>query len=248
MTLVESFALSDVADRDGNEDAFVRDDANGVFAVADGIGGQPGGAQASRAAVAAFQRLVGSLAPARRADPEALREVTAAVNREVMALGEAEQELKGLGTTLSAVVLGPGRQERLVHLGDSRVYRFRDGALARLTREHTVAGELVALGRLTPEEARRHPLRGTLSRFLGSAADSVPDVEDLSVREGDWLLLVTDGLTAVVDDGVIGSVLGRGQGPEDVCRSLVEEALRLGPPDNVTVVAVHVARDGAQGA
>jgi protein phosphatase len=234
------FALSEQANRETNDDFFAAEAAVGLFAVADGIGGRPGASSASRAAVAALLRRVSDIDPAERLQEARLREAVAAVNADVIAIGERDPRLSGLGTTLSALLLGEA-EGCLVHLGDSRVYRLRDGALTRMTQDHTVANELVRLNRLRPDEVERHPLRGTLSRFLGSPSDADPDIHTFRTSPGECFLLATDGLSAVLPEA---DILRLGiealpKGMEAVCRSLSAEALRRHPPDNVTVVAVE---------
>jgi serine/threonine protein phosphatase PrpC len=143
-------------------------------------------------------------------------------------------------------VVVDGASARLVHLGDSRVYLLRGERLARLTRDHTVARELVELQRISAAEAEVHPLRGMLSRFVGSTADAEPDVAALSLAAGDWLLLATDGLTAVLQEADLLPLcrMEQPRGPEGVCRRLVAEALARHPPDNVTVIAVAALAAG----
>ena len=240
MTL-QFFGLSEQANRESNDDCFAADGQIGLFAVADGIGGRPGASTASRAAVAALLKRIGGLDRAARFQEDALREALAGVNAEVIAVGERDPELTGLGTTLTALLLGED-EGCLVHLGDSRAYRLRDGALTRLTQDHTVANELVRLNRLRPEEVARHPLRATLSRFIGSPSDADADVHVFHSSPGECFLLATDGLTAVLsEDDILRLSLGAlPNGMEAVCRSLAADAVRRSPPDNVTVVAVAV--------
>jgi protein phosphatase len=242
---VAFFGLSETADRDTNDDSFVADPEAGIFAVADGIGGRPGASSASRAAVSSLVRRLGEGAGAGPLGPQGLRSAVAAVNADVIAVGQADPALTGLGTTLSALVLADGTAW-LLHLGDSRVYRLRAGGLDRLTRDHTVAQELVRLNRLRPEEAASHPLRGMLSRFLGSATDAEPDVEALPLVPDESFLVLTDGLCSVLDEEELGrlAAAARPSGMEAVCRALVAEALRRHPTDNLTVVAVTPSAPG----
>jgi protein phosphatase len=237
---VEAFGLSEIAGHDRNEDAWACRPELGVFVVADGMGGGPGAAQASRTAVEAFWKGIEGLAPRERLDDAALRRVVADVNRAVMALAEADPALTGLGTTLSGAVLADGAL-RLVHVGDSRIYRHRGGAIEQLTPDHTVAAELVALERLSREGARKHPLRGMLSRYVGSTRDASPEIVTVDARGGDWLLLATDGLTAVLADEDITALLAAAPPRAEArCRTLVEAALARNPPDNVTLVSFEV--------
>jgi serine/threonine protein phosphatase PrpC len=240
------YGLSEQAGRDSNDDMFCVPDDRSVFAVADGIGGRPGGSLASRTAIDSLIRHVAGLSPEQRVQADHLRQTVVAINDEVMARGISDPAMAGLGTTLSAVVVGR-RESCVVHVGDSRIYLLRDGRLTRLTREHTVAQDLVAMKRLDPSEVARHPLRSTLSRFLGSPVDAEPDVTAFTLQPGDWVLLVTDGLTAVLsEDDILRCCRDVApKGAEAVCRALTGEALTKCPPDNVTVVAVEAVHDTA---
>ena len=243
------YALSEQAERDTNDDFFAAESELGLFAVADGIGGRPGASSASRAAVASLRKRIAELPPAERLERGRLRETLAQVNADVIAVGERDARLAGLGTTLSALVVGE-KASCLVHVGDSRVYRVRDGGITRLTRDHTVANELVILNRLRPEEVERHPLRGMLSRFLGSTSDAEPEIETFAIDPGECYLLATDGLSAVLPEEDILRICWAElpDGMEAVCRSLTAEALRRHPTDNVTLVALAVGNGVTKGA
>jgi protein phosphatase len=135
-----------------------------------------------------------------------------------------------------------GHSVALAHIGDSRVYRFRDGALTQITSDHTFVQRLVDSGRITPEEAKTHPRRSVLMRVLGDV-DSTPDV-DLQVmdtRPGDRWLICSDGLTGVVDNEHISEALASEQSPAEVVSDLVKQALDGGAPDNVTIVVVDIS-------
>jgi len=141
-----------------------------------------------------------------------------------------------MGTTLSvAATLGT----RLIigHVGDSRVYLFRHGQLYQLTRDHTLVQSMVDRGMLTPEEAATHPQRHLLTSFFGAEGDTAEgDFQQVTLADGDQLLLCTDGLTDMVDAAVIGSVLGTAASADEACQGLLEAALKKGGKDNVTVV------------
>jgi protein phosphatase len=239
LSAFDCFALGDIADEDAMEDCHGMAPEKGIFVVADGLGGREGGAQASQTAVASFVERVSQLDAAERLEPVALRQALAGVNRDILARGEEDPSVAGLGTTLSAVVLDASRG-RIVHVGDSRIYLFRQGKLRQLTRDHTVTAELVAMERLSLENAKQHPLRGVLSRFLGSPNDWEPDFEELNLAPGDWLGLMTDGVSAVLSDPLLESLFAEesSKGAESICRRLIGEALERRPPDNVTTVAV----------
>lgn len=239
-TALRSFGISHQAERQTNDDMFCAEPK--VFAVADGIGARSGAAVASRTAIASLARRVSALDAAARLDDDRLRELVQAVNDDVIAQGERDPALHGLGTTLSALVVEDG-QGRIIHLGDSQAYHFRDGTLTRLTRAHTVANDLVEMQRLDPSQVDTHPLRSMLSRFLGSPNDAVPDIIPVALAEGDCVVLATDGLTSVFGDADLERACREqlGRGVEALCRHIADEALTRGPGDNVTVVALHAS-------
>jgi protein phosphatase len=240
------FGLSERAGRTTNDDTFCSGDDLPVYAVADGIGARAGASVASSIAIRSLTTRVANLGPDDRLDEGQLRDTIVAVNADVMAAGANDPALSGLGTTLSAIVVGPGGS-RIIHVGDSRVYLVRDGEISRLTREHTVANDLVEMKRLDPADVEQHPLRSMLSRFLGSPTDAVPDIESLSLQAGDILVLATDGLTAVLSEADILQCCRRElpNGPEALCRRLTTEALKRTPADNVTVVTLEAMADGS---
>src|SRR5690606_7515473 len=149
-------------------------------------------------------------------------------------------ELTGMGTTVSGI-LRVGDQVALAHIGDSRVYRYRDGELEQVTVDHTFVQRLVDSGRITPEEAAVHPRRNVLMRVLGDI-DSTPEIDTAVVETepGDRWMLCSDGLSSYVTDDKIEAVLRGVPSPRDAAERLVKEALDQGAPDNVTVVIADV--------
>ncbi|MFS0700909.1 Stp1/IreP family PP2C-type Ser/Thr phosphatase [Cellulomonas sp. 179-A 4D5 NHS] len=210
-----------------------------LLVVADGMGGHAGGDVASSVAVAAFAPLDGES----HGPDDALDELEHALDAardEIVARTQADPELSGMGTTVTAI-LRAGNKLAMVHLGDSRGYLLRDGVLSQVTTDHTFVQHLVNTGKITPEEAEHHPQRSVVMRVLG---DFDPDVApDLSVREarpGDRWLLCSDGLSGFVSADTIAETL-LGLSDVDVCADrLVQLALRAGGGDNVTVVVADV--------
>src|SRR5207342_3698728 len=149
-------------------------------------------------------------------------------------------ELTGMGTTVSGI-LRVGDQVALAHIGDSRVYLFREGQLKQITADHTFVQRLVDSGRITPEEARYHPRRSVLMRVLGDI-DPDPEVDTfiMPTQSGDRWLLCSDGLSGVVDDPHTAKALGLGLAPGRTADNLLKQALDGGAPDNVTIVIVDV--------
>lgn len=218
-----------------NEDAYWV--APPYFAVADGMGGHAAGEVASRLAVDAVRAVAEANpdAPAEHVIPLAMRSANEAVwrcSREVAAL-------HGMGTTLTVVKLEPGRCV-IGHVGDSRCYLVRGRTLRQVTQDHSVVAELVRAGNLSRDEAFDHPQRNLLTRALGVRPDVKPDILIEAVRPGDRLLLCTDGLTSLVPDEDVLSLVADSDDPDAVAARLVHAANERGGSDNITVVVVEV--------
>ena len=236
---LRTFAGTDVGrTRSGNEDSYLC--GRTVFAVADGLGGHQGGEVASAAAVEPLAALDGR----EFAEPGEAAEALAAAIREgnaaILERAAGDPGLWGMGTTVTAAALAGERHLQLAHVGDSRAYLLRDGSLEQLTTDHTVVGELVRRGRLTPEQAAIHPERSILTRAVGLDPRVPVDTPDpVELRDGDQVLLCSDGLTEAVDDDRITELLSAGADGEAACRSLIDAANAAGGPDNITVVLLR---------
>jgi protein phosphatase len=212
-----------------------------VFAVADGLGGHQGGEVASAAAVAPLAALDGR----ELADPaeaaEALAGAIAEANSAILDQASGNPGLWGMGTTVTAAAVAGGRHLQLAHVGDSRAYLLRDGSFDQLTTDHTVVGELVRRGRLTPAQAAVHPERSILTRAVGLDPRIPVDTPDpLELQDGGQVLLCSDGLTEAVDDDQIAQVLSAEPDGNAACQALIEAANAAGGPDNITVVLLRV--------
>jgi PPM family protein phosphatase len=237
---LSSFAGTDVGrTRSGNEDSYFCGRA--VFAVADGLGGHQGGEVASAAAVAPLADLDGR----GFADPAEAAEALAAAIREansaILDQAAGDPGLWGMGTTVTAAAVAGDRHLQLAHVGDSRAYLLRDGSLEQLTTDHTVVGELVRRGRLTPDQAAIHPERSILTRAVGLDPRVPVDTPDpLELVPGDQVLLCSDGLTEAVPDSRIAELLSTSPDGDAACRALIDAANDAGGPDNITVVLIRV--------
>lgn len=216
---------------------------DGLFLVADGMGGQLAGEQASKIAV----ELIPKELKVRlgqddddRATQTAIRTAVAAANREIIAQSHVMPEYSNMGTT---VVLTLFRRDRayVAGIGDSRVYRLREGKLVKLTRDHDLATALIDAGTIRPDEAEHHRFRNVLYLYLGSpdARDGPEDVHVIEVQPGDRFLMASDGLTGVVRDQTLAELLGTGDDPQESARALVHLALSNDSRDNVTCVVIH---------
>jgi serine/threonine protein phosphatase PrpC len=228
--------------RERNEDGFLTQEP--LFAVADGMGGHRGGAVASEVALEMLSQMDGdSMAGSGAA--EGLADMVGQANDAVLERASGEPRLTGMGTTLTAVVVQPGRIH-LAHVGDSRAYLFRDGSLRQLTEDHSLVQRMVKEGKLSPEEAEVHPHRSVLTRALGVEPGLEVDRETLEVREGDRLLLCSDGLTTMVDEEDIQRIVAENEDPQRAADALVAAANEAGGVDNITALVLFVL-DGEPG-
>lgn len=240
MIHLDCHSLSIAGQDDGaNEDFALVDSAAGVFVVADGMGGRPGGAEASRTAVQAFQEELCRLEPAQRGDPQHLRAAVAVANQRVRMLGERDPRFTGTGCTLSAVIVN-GSTAAIAHVGDSRVYLLRDGELRTQTSDHTLVAELVQRNYLPVDKARDYPLRHVLSRSLGTQPNVEAEIHQIELRSGDLLLLVTDGLAKALSPARLQEILQieRARGARRTCEAALQAAMAVPPADDITIVAV----------
>ncbi len=233
MRIGRSAALSDAGRRRRrNEDSFVREPP--LFAVADGMGGALAGEIASRLAAAALEEAVHAGPPI---------DVVAAIregNRRIQERSLTDPAAAGMGTTVTAVLVGEATLS-IGHVGDSRAYRLRGDTLEQLTPDHSLVAELVRTGQLTPEEAEGHPQRAVITRALGTDVNVEVDFLEVVAEPGDVYLLCSDGLTTMVGDGEVRSILLRERTSlEAAVRALVDAANAVGGEDNITCVCFEI--------
>lgn len=209
-----------------------------LLVVADGMGGHAGGDVASSVAIGRLASL-DSETPA--SDIVAtLEESVLEANQEILRRARDEPQLRGLGTTITALLRAESKFA-LAHIGDSRAYLLRDGETVQITKDHTFVQRLLDEGRLTEEEAERHPQRSVLMRVLGDV-DADPEL-DLSLRAahpGDRWLLCSDGLSGLVSLDTIDATLKDIEDPGECADALVQLALKGGGPDNITCIVADV--------
>ena len=238
--------------RPSNEDSYCARADLGLFVVADGMGGHVAGEVASRVAVDAITAFVLDTVgadphrtwpfpfdPRLSVEANRLRAAFRLANRRLADEMASAEALRGMATTASALLVAAGRAG-LAHVGDSRVYRLRGGALDQITHDHSWVEEQVRAGAMTPSDARHHPWRNVVTRALSGGDDPEVDVEDLTLEAGDRWLLCSDGLFSVVPDERIREILGGGGPLEALCERLIEEANRGGGPDNITALVLQV--------
>ncbi len=216
--------------RKANEDAFFA--RSPLFAVADGMGGAQAGEVASHLAVEVLEQ---GLPDGPGSMEERLVERVREANARINELSRSDDQRAGMGTTLTAAYVGED-ELAVAHVGDSRLYRLRDGRFERLTDDHSLVEELVRQGRLTPREADEHPQRSIITRALGPEAGVEPDSRTWPAREGDVYLLCSDGLTSMVHEERVGEIVRTAPDLAAAGRGLIDEANRAGGRDNITVI------------
>ena len=216
--------------RTANEDSYYA--SAPLFVVADGMGGAQAGEVASRIAAESFE----SAQRQGEAAEAFLRRIAQAANERIHGLSQHDSSRSGMGTTLTAALVD-GEDVAIAHVGDSRAYVFRDGELRLLTTDHSLVEELRRQGRLTEEQAEDHPQRSIITRALGPEAEVEVDTMSFSARPDDIFLLCSDGLTTMVKEGTIASVLGEATDLGTAVAELVGRANDAGGRDNITVVA-----------
>lgn len=241
MRIGRSSALSDTGRRRvHNEDSYVWEPP--LFAIADGIGGAQAGEIASRlAAVALGERPPGSQGE------EVLVSLVAEANQRIYQRSLGDPLVAGMGTTVTALLVDEAAGTIAIgHVGDSRAYLFRASELSQLTDDHSLVGELVRSGRLTPEDAEQHPHRSVITRAVGTEASVEVDVGTIRPEPGDLYLICSDGLTDMIQDAQIAQAVAEANGePEAVARELVAAANRAGGIDNITVIVFEIEEGDA---
>lgn len=230
--------------RSGNEDSFLLDYKQGVFIVADGMGGHAAGEVASEMAVEIIARELGNLRGLSDGDAyERIRIAIRTANQSIFERTLAEADKRGMGTTTTVLVLS-GSRYLIGQVGDSRAYLLRSRQLIQLTKDHSYVQEQVDAGLLTPEQARTHPYSNVITRCVGANEDVVPDVYFGTLQQDDIILLASDGLTGMLEDEQLAKLLQGGDPPEVVVNRLIAEANRRGGLDNITAIIVRIDEVG----
>ncbi|MDD4324653.1 MAG: Stp1/IreP family PP2C-type Ser/Thr phosphatase, partial [Eubacteriales bacterium] len=229
--------------RDRNEDNYVvllEEDKPGIFIIADGLGGHRSGELASRIACTFASEYLEAELPQKN-EPAEIRhilvEAVQKTNIHVYMNSLEQEENKGMGTTLTIGVLYP-ESFYFAHIGDTRVYRLRNGDFEQITKDHTYVGEMVASGTLSEDEMRVHPRRHVLTQAIGYPEYLDVDYVHLDRAHGDRFLMSSDGLHGVLEDDMLFASLASSLSPEEICSQLIEKSLEAGAPDNITVITV----------
>jgi serine/threonine protein phosphatase PrpC len=231
LRVAEHFERTDTGrQRRGNEDAFYA--RAPLFAVADGMGGAQAGEVASHLAVEVLEQ---GLPDGAGSVEERLRARVREANARIMESAQADDARAGMGTTLTVAYVGED-DLTVAHVGDSRLYRLRDGTFERLTDDHSLVEELVRQGKLTPEEADEHPQRSIITRALGAEEGVEADSTTWAGRDGDVYLICSDGLTSMIPEAHVAQILAEAPGLASAGRMLIDAANDAGGRDNITVV------------
>ena len=231
-------ALTDIGRvRTHNEDSVLAQPP--LFVVADGLGGHEAGEVASSVAVETLR----DHAP-RRPDAKALARAVKAANREVIRSAREGFGKQGMGTTMTATIV-EGTRIAIAHVGDSRAYLLHEGSLLRVSEDHSMVADMIRRGQLTEAEARYHPNRSVITRALGTDPNMLADTYEIDASPGDRLLLCSDGLTSMLEDGMIAEILAEYRTPDTAAHMLVDSANDAGGHDNISVIVIDIEGAGA---
>ncbi len=227
--------------RSVNQDSYYIDPQKRFFIVADGMGGHAGGQEASQLAVKTIQNYIETYWDTEISSEELLEAALQQANENILADQYTHPERADMGTTCVIAMFRNG-QSWCAHIGDSRLYRFRDKSLEQITEDHTWVARAMKMGDLSEEEAKNHPWRHVLFQCLGRKDLRQVDVYPVDIRPGDALILCSDGLTEEITDSEITSYLLNNDAQcEEIVKSLIEAAKQAGGSDNITVIMVTEA-------
>ena len=238
--------------REANEDSVCARQDLGLYLVADGMGGHAAGEVASKMAAQVIETFINDT---READVNTTwpfpydstltldgNRLTAAfrlANRRLAAAMVSDENLRGMATTAAAFLANKGKPV-VAHVGDSRLYLFRDGKLTQVTQDHSWVTEQVRAGVLTEADARHHPWRHVVTRALSGGDDPEVEVSELDLKVGDRLMLCSDGLSGVVAPERVSAIIGQQATLDQICQNLIDAANEAGGPDNITVAMLQV--------
>jgi protein phosphatase len=229
-------SLTDVGKvREINQDCYSIDIDNGLYVVADGMGGHLAGEKASRRAV---EIICQEIAASGENSISSLQKAIQEANRQIVTQSLQDSSMRGMGTTVTAV-LAQETDLFVGHIGDSRAYLLRRGRIEQITEDHSVVAQLLRARAITPQEAQRHPYRNVITRCLGMQMEIEADTQHLPWQKGDRILLCTDGLSGLVCDEEMASISSGSEDPQEACQLMVDLALDRGGHDNVTVLILE---------
>ncbi len=246
----KSAGITDVGlKRQDNQDNYHISEDERCLVVCDGVGGETGGALASRLAVETVETLWLS-EPPDLSDAEAveawLRRAVGEANTSVKQAADASEDKKTMGTTIVMAVTGDDGILHVAHAGDSRTTLVREGKAEVLTTDHSVVMEMHLRGQLTLDQCAVNPYRNLITRCLGHEENVEVDYSQKELQNGDWIILCTDGLSEVVKPEELGPTVSQHTNPGEACDELLKMVLERNAPDNVTIIAVEYKEVEAQ--
>ena len=228
--------------RQNNEDALYKNDRLGVYVLADGMGGHEGGEIASNIAVNTVAKILSrSIIELQKKNVgEIVHNALHKANEEIILFRKNQINLMSMATTV-VISIFLDDVVNCIHLGDSRAYLYKDNNLIQLTNDDSLVTEMVKQGRMRKDELQDHSLRNIVTRFLGTVNLTLPEIQQFRVETNDCIMLCSDGLTNMLNDEEIKSILRENIsiGPQDVCDLLVDRANAKGGKDNISVIVVQ---------
>lgn len=247
---IQTSALSDKGSfREKNEDYFCAEKESGLYIVADGIGGSLAGEVASRMAVEVVRDFI-----ANNKQPSSdkgnntskysektllLTEAVKLANKSIFDTSKNNTSYRGMGTTITAAIIDSNRLS-IAHAGDSRAYLFRAGSIQQLTNDHSLVADQVRLGLISEKEANSSAIKNVITRSLGARSEVEVDVSEISLADGDRLILCSDGITSVLSDRKIAALATNARKTEYFCEKLITSSSEAGSRDNMTAVVVDI--------
>jgi protein phosphatase len=230
--------------REANEDAFISHPGHGLFIVSDGMGGHEGGKAASQLVIRTLPEiLVEQLGKLRSSSSKsirnAIRKSLVKLNRYICHEGAEGNGSWQMGATV-VMVLFSDERVYIANVGDSRVYRLRNGRLKQLTTDHSIVAELVEKGYIEPEQAENHPQQHIITQCIGFDKGVKPAIKSFIPKTYDRIILCSDGLTDVVNDRQITAILKEKSDPQKACERLIQAANEAGGPDNITAMVIEL--------
>lgn len=234
--------------RANNEDNFYLDEKMGLLVVADGMGGHASGETASQLAVNIIrdyfqgsQKIIGQQDRSYSEAPDRLRSAIQLANTAIFDAATITPKLAGMGTTIAAALLTKNKLS-IAHVGDSRIYLIRCGSIEQLTDDHSFVNEQIKLDLITKEDAQKSSMKNILTKALGVKPEVEPDINELTVFDGDILLLCSDGLNVMLSDDAILDIVSSAANPDEACNYLIGAANEGGGKDNITVIAGYLRK------
>lgn len=232
--------------RQENQDMPIMDPDRGLFAVSDGMGGLPFGGETARLAAEMVPPLMDELTGLSPQEAAlALKDGIESISNAIRDFGNDEYHGSVFGATLSGFAVVDGCAV-VFNMGDSRVYRLRDGVLEKMTRDHSVVQILLDAGEITPEEAAHHPGRSRITRFLGMVPEAMADLSGADIQPGDRFLVCSDGLHGMVSRDRLQQLLAAEAPAADICAAMIRAANEAGGKDNITAVVCLVQPVGEE--